>query len=299
MIELEAFGPSNLSFSAGYDVAGFGFAGAFEVNRMISIGASVTLYEASINASRSTRSVRLEDQPPGRPVLETERAEDEYVAVNLGMLIRPAERWTVGLFYRQGPEFDATGHREFPDREDDPVREPFSLPDVFGAGASFRATPELLLSFEWDRIGYSSLARSATVQRLGLGRFEVDDADELRAGVEYSFWGLPFTPALRAGVWHDPDHKIRFVGTAECPGPTATTPPSCSAPDGGGLEDRNVLLNPLKVLVREAAFQPGSDKLHVTLGFGLVFGSHVQIDAAIDRVSSSQQLLSLSGVLRF
>ena len=52
---------------------------------------------------------------------------------------------------------------------------PIEFPDVFGLGLAWRGLQEkLTLSFQWDRIGYSSIPQS-----MGLDDQAIDDADEM------------------------------------------------------------------------------------------------------------------------
>ena len=108
---------------------------------------------------------------------------------------------------------------------------------------------------------------SALVDSLGDDAQEarLDDGHELRLGAELVFAGVTPVVALRAGVWVDPDHRIRFTGTDE----------------------------PLDL----AIFRRGSDEVHFALGAGVAF-ERFQIDAAVD-LSDLVDTVSLSAIYGF
>jgi len=97
--------------------------------------------------------------------------------------------------------------------------------------------------------------------------YVLDDGNEIRAAGAYLFTNLP-SPlsaiAVRGGFWHDPDHRIRYVGP---------------------FQSDSVL------------FQPGDSEMHYTGGGGIVF-EKVQFDVGFDR-SETVKTFSVSAVLRF
>jgi long-subunit fatty acid transport protein len=119
------------------------------------------------------------------------------------------------------------------------------VPDVFGAGVVFRKS-SFTVSLDYDRVRYSQLTEDFTVIFTGdPASFRIDDANEIHAGFEY--FNTPI--ALRAGIWTDPDHRLRY--------------------DGSEIKSR-------------AKFQPGEDQLHYSGGMGFVIANRIQIDAALD-----------------
>ena len=77
--------------------------------------------------------------------------------------------------------------------------------------------------------------------------------------------------SIRAGVWRDPRHTMRFEGQ----------------PDP----------NDAYAVLFSALFSTGDDEIHYSAGLGMAFESF-QIDAAID-ISDRVDTFSLSGVVRF
>ena len=137
-----------------------------------------------------------------------------------GFLWSLTDSWRLGGVYRQGPDLGFTvelragealrRRRPIPRRpkrqcNPEPCSAAFAaptieLPAVLGLGLAYRAPDgRLTVSFQWDRIDYSSIAES-----LGDPEQAVDDADELHLGGEYVF--LDSTPivAVRLGMWLGP-----------------------------------------------------------------------------------------------
>lgn len=310
------------------DMNSVGVAAARRIGSRLSLGVTLVRNEASIEARRTSEFVeriRFGNIPVDDVAWRFDnrvRGRDDDLTFNAGIMFRPASRWAIGLAYRQGPSFELrevdsttrqgeTSRREF-------AAEPFRVPDVFGVGASLRATPSLVVSMEWSRVRYSGLRSLAAVPdslalsgpendpaRLArLGRFSVEDVDELRAGMEYSFTRLAAAPAVRLGAWYDPAHKVRFTASAVCPGPALPEAGryECSIGQDGGLDPADLidqLLDATAAGSIELLFPPGDDRLHLTGGFGVVFGSRFQVDAAFDYATRDQYTLSLSGIVQF
>ncbi len=174
---------------------------------------------------------------------------------NAGFLWQMAGRWQLGGFYRRGAEGVITiesrsGPGDPPAGElNFAIASPTALPDVYGLGLSFGSRGgALTVALEWDRVEYATIV-DAIDETVFTQLPAIDDGDELRLGAEYAF--LRSTPllALRAGVWLDPDHRLRAADDA---------PPFIRA-------------------VR----QGGDDELHFAAGFGIVWKA-IQVDLAVD-----------------
>ena len=136
------------------------------------------------------------------------------------------------------------------------------MPDFFGLGFAYRALDgRLTVSFQWDRIEYSSI-----VESLGFDDRAIDDVNELHLGAEYVFLHLKPIVALRLGIWHEPDHQIR------------------ATPDETNLFD-------------QALLRRGDDETHYAAGLGLVFES-IQVDLGVD-FADRVDTVSLSAIYNF
>lgn len=208
--------------------------------------------------------------------VQTLDGTDEDLTGSVGVLWRPATAWSVGAVYRRGGDFGfraqfVQGPRgEAPGTVEASVGGAgvFHAPDSFGAGVAWRPRDELVVALDWDRVGYSALADDiVNVLLAARGEehaFSIADADELHLGAEYQAvrWHVPV--AFRVGLWHDPDHRLRYEG-------------------------RNAVLR--------ARFAPGDDQLHLCGGLGVVLG-RAQVDVAFD-ASDLVDTVSLSTVARF
>lgn len=154
----------------------------------------------------------------------------------------------------------------------------FRVPDVLGMGVSVRPGMSWLLALDINRVHYSGLADhildidgadSGLGGQGNSGRptdFRVEDATEIRFGVEYGIYRERALPDLfvRAGAWSDPSHDLRYVG-----------------------EDDRL----------QALWASGTDTWHAALGFGLRL-RRFQLDAAVDSADNNTTA-SLSSVYYF
>jgi hypothetical protein len=245
------------------DFVSYGVAGAYRLSERLDVGFGATYHQSSLT---SQAAVFRPDEDPVAGLLAptsylperswaTQRVVGDDTSWGLigGFLWRLSDNWRVGGVYRQGPEAAATvetraGEAFAPGVPPGAVLlsvapPPVEFPAVLGLGFAYR-DPDggLTVSFQWDRIEYSSI-----VESLG-GEQALDDAYELHLGAEYVF--LRSTPivAVRVGAWLDPDHQVRD---------TSADP-----------------------FIRE--LQPrGEDRVHYAVGLGVALKSF-QIDLGID-----------------
>lgn len=121
-----------------------------------------------------------------------------------------------------------------------------------------------------DWVEYSALLEANRLGGApGGGSFRLDDAHELRLGLEHLILlDRGNSVALMAGAWLDPDHALVFEGGCT---------PNCFRP---------------------AYFRAsGDDEVHVSAGLGVKLGA-VELDAAAD-LSDRIDTFSVSTVVRF
>lgn len=257
------------------ELVAYAAAGAYRVSESFSLGLGLSYFDIDgglDNVRYDPIPETLPDGPFGRnifaPAARADRAllefEDAGWGLTAGFLWQASERWQLGGFYRQGPEVDIevmVGE----DGSSESGSGDMELPDVYGLGAAYRAAGDkLTLTFEWSRVEYSSIVDSLNDEPADTVGIVLEDADELRTGVEYVFINSRPLFAVRAGAFLDPDHRIRFEGSN---------------------------------LLTRAAFTEGDDELHLSVGFGVAF-DRLQIDAAIDS-SDLTDTASLSAIWTF
>ena len=222
--------------------------------------------------------------------------EDSGFSVNIGIKWDPDPRVSLGAVYRSGPEFMVHQNNliwslekermiEWEDlaetTEGRQIRRDASdftlkVPDTAGAGVAFRAADTerhgLRMTADVVYLWYEDLLEDFDSLWTGMedsDKFTVENGAEIHLGVEYEpkflegdlFSGL----FVRAGLYSDPDHAIRYTGTS--------------------------------VYAKEL-FPGGEDQLHYTGGIGVVLKSRVQLDTAVN-ISESMKQFSLSMVLYF
>jgi long-chain fatty acid transport protein len=266
-------------------ISNFGGSAAVRLTDQISVGVGVSFYDFEIDSVNRRFGLFNDNQtaaggfygPPSfeaSNVFSTEfiEGEDSAFGVNIGASISPNDKFRIGASYRQGPKFDIAYRREDFDGELINGNESeFGVPDVISVGVLVKPIPALNLTFDWRRIQYSQLTSDMglgfTVPDVTVEDYVLDDGNEIRAAAEYLFTNLP-SPlsaiAIRGGLWHDPDHRIRYEGP---------------------FQSDSVL------------FQPGDSEMHYTGGGGIVF-EKFQLDVGFDR-SETVKTFSVSAVLRF
>ena len=285
-------------WSTELDIVSYGIAGAYRLSDRFSLGLGIIHFRGRLDApfvwSLPDDFETLQGAFGPTSYLPESRVADGEMAIDdsdwglsAGLLWGFAKRWSLGAFYRQAPEFKllykVVGGPLAPIFLDPPspvgetaliIETPMQFPDVYGIGLAYRSRDgKFAVSFEWDRVEYSSIFSSfdpvvieALEDEVDLNNYLVaDDGDEFRLGAEYALLHLKPVLALRAGVWLDPDHRFRSVHP-------------------NNREHRTV-------------FQAGEDELHFAVGVGLAFESF-QIDVAAD-FSELVDTFSLSAIYSF
>jgi len=187
----------------------------------------------------------------------------------------PNDKFSIGGVYKQGakfvaPTFAANEATNFAFVK--AADTTFHIPDVYGAGVSFRPIPVLTVNADVVRVKYSNLVDNfvsinATVRAIDHA-YKAADATELHLGGEYFFsTKIPF--AVRAGAWRDPQHTITYTGP----------------------------LNNSDEVAAAVLFPKTKSLTHLSVGAGLAW-PRFQIDAAYDR-SELFKVGSISMVTRF
>jgi long-subunit fatty acid transport protein len=212
---------------------------------------------------------------------------DTGLSVNFGILVTVHPKLSIGAVYKTGPTFTVTESWnkniwDFldPDSSEyaDITEFTLKVPHMSGIGVAFRATDFLTFTLDIVRIYYTELKEDFDIV-LDRGEYEqyyrkdldfiVDDATEIHFGGEYLLVLGKRVLAVRAGIYNDPDHTIRYTGDDEV------------------YRDEATFL-----------FPGGEDQIHLTGGLGFVLNESFQIDAAVNASDNVVQW-SVSSVYRF
>ncbi len=264
-----------------WEIVNYGLSGAYRISDKFNLGLGVVYYDASFvtdltlfhqdDGSRESFFGPNSYLPERSLISGRVSFDDTAWALTGGFLWRLSESWSIGGVYRQGPEIDIVSEVTAGEAVDLGVppggvleREAFvlELPEIYGLGFAYRApNGRLTVSFQWDRIEYSSIADSQ-----GLDDRAIDDVDELHLGAENVF--LHSTPiiAVRLGTWLEPDHQIRATITEPSP-------------------------------ATRARLRRGEDEMHYSAGLGLAL-QNFQIDLAVD-FADRVDTVSLSAIYNF
>jgi len=255
--------------STNFEIVSYGAAVAHRLTDRLSFGVGVQLHKSSL--AIRTQSFRIGEDSiesffapnpflPERVLAQIDYSlhDPESIGVSAGLLWK-GRQWRFGGVYRRGPRttFAATaiagpgnwyGIPAGTVIEEGTAKVDF--PDVYAAGAAYQTIDgRLTIGAEWDRVGYNSILRSAARSpEVDVSQQRLDDADEIHVGFEYVFLASDPLIAVRAGLWHDPNHRTSYVGNE--------------------AYDRAVL--PTR-----------GDHLHKTIGFGIAFRK-VQFDIGAD-----------------
>ena len=257
----------------------YGLSGAYRINEGFAIGGGVSLY--TLNLDSTFRRFGTVGDIFGPPDTSTELfrivqdGDDTAFGFSGGVQITPHPKVRIGAVYRAGPNF-TVGIAEILSGETVPdfqASGEMRVPDVFSTGVMVRPTEALMLAFDYAFVRYSELEEDYVTMQTGIRKenFKVDDGNEIHGGVEYVFTNAPALPALRFGLWYDPDHAVRYE-------PTAANDPFD---------------------IRFAATLPGDEDLvHYTTGLGLSFNPQFELNIAAD-LTSKRQTISSSVIYRF
>ncbi len=276
---------NDLQGKTSIDLVSYGLAGAFRPIEGLSLGFGLVLDDGKFVSSTDIYLPVMETlpeglfgpnvhDPRGKLVTAAGVVDDTALSFTAGLLWQVNPSWRVGAAYRRGPTFDIAIEEVTGKAVEDLAPEgtvyrsdvvSIHFPDVFSFGTAYRAeSGAWTVSFEWDHVKYSTIFESFGSDLVDSDNVTIDDGNELRAGFEYAFIQSVPLVALRAGVWLDPDHRVRDV-----------TP------------------NPYN----RAIFQGGDNELHLALGFGLAL-SRFQLDVGAD-LSEMVDTLSVSAIVSF
>jgi long-chain fatty acid transport protein len=259
--------------SLNYKVDGFGGAVSTKIGDKFLLGFSLTSYRFEFDNTRTQFDSSQATRPVRNRVAERE-IDSSDVGAGIGFLFKPTEQLSFGLSYSRAPSFKYESVLTTATNAVNRVEASFDVPHRLSAGAAYRFSDALTLSFEASRVQYSRLANDPVSAFLVPPDLRAENGTELRLGVEYVMLEMKRPLSVRAGVWRDPAHRV-FAAD-----PVATD-----------FQTRAI------ESINWALFTPGEDKTHFALGLGWAFETF-QLDFGAD-LSDEYDTLSMSGVWRF
>jgi long-chain fatty acid transport protein len=265
------------------DFTGTSYGGsfAFLVTKDLRLGATVAINQLDASSVATRTGIPGDTVRPANIIANRVGVDDNQTApsATVGALYRLlGDKLTVGASYTKSPQFtiqqskvvnqSTTTNDNLVASDGFPKPVDLNVPDHFGAGISFRATPRLLIAGDAVRTTYSSLSKTTTlVFFVDAGvitgsDFVTPDVTELHLGAEYNVYSLKGNMVLvRGGVFTNPDHTTRYV---------PTTKPDRTAAEANAINTEIATYNLI----------PAKDETRGTLGVGIVIGRRTQFDIA-------------------
>ena len=244
---------------------------AYRVTEKLSLGIGLSYQRGELTSASDFFGITQETLPlgffgPNAYVpealygIEDLTFDDTDLNLSAGFLWFLSPQWSLGGAFRPGGDFGGQG-AVISGPTWQPPLDPgtvvlldtslnVKVPDVYSLGLAYRSQGGAwTTSLEWDRVQYSQILESLGDSSLITAEnVRLDDADELRLGVEYAFLDWSPLVAVRGGVWRNPDHSIRSIEN-----------------------------DPLE----QVLLPKGEDDVHFSLGTGVAFDSF-QLDLAVD-----------------
>jgi long-subunit fatty acid transport protein len=208
-------------------------------------------------------------------------------SVGIGVLFKPSDKLSIGVNYVSGPKYTVSEHLQtnpgFSSGTNLPLVEfsgfpkpvHINVPNRLGVGIAARPNPRLLVGADVVRINYSILTENFTLTYREFDRvngvdlpfltgaeFAIDDVTEVHLGAEYNLMTGSRPVFVRAGIFTNPNHAMRFLGYSN-----STLPVN----DVIGVNaSENALYNTL----------PRDTQVKGTIGAGIALGQRLQLDLA-------------------
>ena len=263
------------------DIDTYGGAAAVLINDRLRVGGGVSVYTFHLDGSFRRLGVSGTDVfgpvdltfADGSTAVQS--SDDVAFGFNIGLQVTLTPQWRIGGVFRKSPDFEFTQVDTIPFRptlERDGV---FQVPDIAAIGVAWRPHEAMTVAADYVHVGYGSLKEDfVNFQAISSGRedqLRIDDGSEFHAGFEWMLSQVRFAPALRIGLWLDPEHTVTYVS------------------DGSGdpLDARFGFLLP-----------GGEDLVHYSFGGGLSISRMFEVNAAAD-LSKRGAHASASIILRF
>ena len=202
--------------------------------------------------------------------------DDISVGGVVGVVV-PVSAAKIGASYKRSPRSEFSSLSAPTGGTQQHTTSTFKVPDTFAVGVSMAFTSSFLITSEYTRVLHSQLFSDYVSVLAGQGEtrdrianFTIDDSNEFHLGAEYLV-PVRGRPAIRLGVWFDPDHSVHYAST----------------PANDLLDERIGI-----------ALSSGRDLWHYTGGTMLAVHPRMDISAGIDW-SKQATRVSASAIIHF
>ena len=200
------------------DIDTYGGAAAVLINDRLRVGGGVSVYTFHLDGS--FRRLGVSGTDVFGPVDLTfadgltavQSSDDVAFGFNIGLQVTLTPQWRIGGVFRKfaGLRVHPGGHHPVrPTLERDGV---FQVPDIAAIGVAWRPHEAMTVAADYVHVGYGGLKEDfVNFQAISSGRedqLRIDDGSEFHAGFEWMLSQVRFAPALRIGLWLDPEHMV-------------------------------------------------------------------------------------------
>jgi len=276
-------------FSGAVDVSdvNYGFSASFKLGHIASVGGTLNISDFSFDSNIG--AFQKDETQLGAHFRTIIDQSDNKLGFNVGVLVHPSHKISLGAVYRYEPEYTLTVNVINTDFGGSPlIRErsglsevKFDIPDQVGVGVSLAPTQNVTVNLDVVRILYSQLEPVETGYSLFTHllpifkqadqiNFAVDDKTDVHVGAEYLATTSKYVWAFRGGYYHQGRNRF-FLANAANP-------------------DISSFLEPI------FGNNPGPGINHITTGTGITAGNF-SLDFAADFNIKSEQNSPTKGEL--
>ena len=261
-VDLQEAAPADGSINAGFIdgvVTEFGAALTWSPMEKVRLGARVVGTHLKLEGEwRRTGEDGVENLRVGTSSGQTR------ITGSVGALFEINDRFFVGLSAEAGASYEADRIGVYPSGGTSSLYD-LRKPARFVGGFSFKPNERLLLAGQLDFVRYGQV-RSALVIAQGAatqGEYELDDAVEPRAGIEYSHPLGNVSVQLRGGVHSEAPGSLKYTGSISGEQAFAGSERQLNGTAGASMVGRNLRV--------DVAGKFGGDRTTLTAGIGVRF----------------------------
>ncbi len=204
------------------NITALGMGMGMKVNDTFSLGLTVGFAQLDYDSFNKSLEA-APDSPAGYDNYAISSANENDTFYTFSFLWNMVGELNLGMVYRMGSEFEPrkTEYRYNTTVSgyvvDFDAEHTIKVPDVYGAGLSYRFPKDITAALDVSYITYSDLTNNLLSRNMSgaigpTSDMKIDDETEVRFGLEYIIDLKEHPLALRCGYYYRPDHKVYFTG---------------------------------------------------------------------------------------